>query len=141
MAKQANPRKIKSNRTYSFEEAAHALSVAVVTVRGWEKQGLRVLKSQRPYLMMGQDIREFLEAKNRKRRRPMRQDQFYCLGCRRSQTPLGAMADFYQTTPRTGRLVALCPTCESEVHRFVGLRELPKFKEILEIAIRDDVSA
>lgn len=137
MGTRANPRLIKTARSYTIEEAAQTLSAAVVTVRGWEKDGLRVLKSQRPFIIMGQDLRAFLEARQAKHKRPLGTGEFYCMACKTPKTPYGAMADYVRDTPTTGRLIGLCPCCGREMHRFVSPAKLPTFAAKLAIEYRD----
>ncbi len=137
MAKNANLRSIKSALSYSFEEAADVLGVAVVTIRGWEKLGLRVLKAQKPFLVRGYDLKEFLQTKRQKRRLPLGAYGFLCRPCKQVRQPLGDMADYIQHSPKSGRLVALCPVCEKQIHRFISTGQLQGFKAVLDVAFRE----
>ena len=138
MAKRANPRAVKTNLTYTLEEAADCLGVSIGTVRHWRKKGLRVFKSQRPYLIAGFELRAFLEKQRRDRKKPAAKDEIYCFKCRKPQKLMGAMADYVPSNGKSSRLVGICSVCESMNHRFISPSKLPEFENILEISIRGD---
>lgn len=136
MAKRVTGRAIKSMRNYTIEEAAEVLKVSVVTVRGWEKRGLPVLKGQRPYLIVGCLLKAFLEKDVNSRKKPLALNQFYCAPCKQRVTPMGDMADYLPSTPTSGRLSGLCPVCERSIQRFTSKAALPEFEAVLDIATR-----
>ena len=138
MAKRANPRAVKANLTYTIEEAADCLNVSKGTVRAWGKSGLNILKSQKPHLIAGFELRAFLEKKRQKRKMPMENDELLCLKCRKPQKALGAMADYYPSKSSSGRLVGFCAVCEGASHRFASPSKLPEFETVLDISIRGD---
>jgi hypothetical protein len=61
MAKRVSPRKIKIHNQYTYEQAADALGVTVQTVRMWRQSGLPVLDSQKPHLILGFALKDFLK--------------------------------------------------------------------------------
>ena len=99
MAKRINLRAIRANTAYTFEEAANTLGVSIVTIRGWEKRGLSVMRLQKPFLILGCELQEFIEKRIRNAKVPLDSDQLYCLPCRKPQIPMG-------------RMVGLRPDCE-----------------------------
>ena len=76
MAKRANPRAVKANLTYTIEEAADCLGVSIGTVRTWAKNGLPILKAQRPFLITGFALRTFLEKQRQIRKSRWRMMSF-----------------------------------------------------------------
>jgi hypothetical protein len=64
MSKRANPMAVKAALTYEVGEAAHALGKSVATIRNWIKDGLPVMTSRKPYLILGADIRSYIKAKS-----------------------------------------------------------------------------
>ena len=137
MPKLPNPNSVKSARTYTIQEAADALEVGIGTIRQWIKADLRSMTTQRPYLILGADIRSFLMEKREKRRSPLGKDELYCLSCRMPTKPMGMLVDFIPHTATTGRLMGLCSACEKCSNRIVGRLALPAFSEIFEISYRD----
>lgn len=141
MAKRANPRHIKAARTYTVEEAGSALGVTVSTVRNWGEQGLPMLKAKRPYLIVGEQLRRFLDARAKKRKCPLGPNQFYCLSCKTAVEPFGMMADYEADSAKSGRLVGLCSHCERTCHRMTSKAKITQIAPNLDLAFRDDEHA
>jgi len=126
MAKRPNPRSIKSACSYTVPEAAFALGVSVGTIRGWVKRGLPVLDSQKPTLILGTALREFLALRTLGAKTQLAPDQLYCLRCKAGRTPYGMMLDYLPQTATTGRLTGLCTECGAICNRLVGRSDLPR---------------
>lgn len=57
-----------------------------------------------------------------KRKRPMRQDQAYCLHCR-VPVPLGDDVQIVPARAGVERVSSVCPHCGSPIHRFRSVRQ------------------
>ena len=137
MAKRPNPRAVKAVLTYTIPEAAQALGVTCGTVRAWIKQGLPAMTAQRPYLILGGDLRSFLASRVTKGKVKLAPDQLYCLTCKSPQTPLGLMLDFTPHSATTGRLTGLCAVCGVTCNRMASLASLTQLSAIFDIACRE----
>jgi len=137
MAKRPTPRAIKAARTYTVEEAAISLGVSVGTVRAWVKSGLPLMKSQRPFLILGDTLRSFLEDRAKAAKAPLQPDQLYCLSCKAGRTPMGLMVDCIPQTPKTARLLGLCEVCGGTCNRMISQTKIDHFSRIFEIAIKE----
>ncbi len=137
MAKRPNPRAIKAARTYTIEEAAIALGVSTGTVRAWVKSGLPLMRSQRPYLILGDALRTFLEGRAKSAKTPLRQDQLYCLSCKTGRAPMGLLVDCIPQTAKTARLTGLCEVCDGTCNRMISKAKIDHFGKIFCLAIRD----
>ena len=104
MAKRVSARRVKIHRQYTYEAAAEALGVTAHTVRAWRAVGLAVMVSPNPYLILGSELRRFIENRAPK----LAQNQFYCMSCRAPRVPYGGMADYLPINPVRGRLIVLC---------------------------------
>lgn len=60
MPKRSNPMAVSKALTYTVEEAATTLGVTTATIRNYVKRGLPIMTAQRPYLISGEAMREFL---------------------------------------------------------------------------------
>lgn len=58
MGKRPNPMAVKATLTYEIAEAARALGVTTATIRNWIKDELPVMSSCKPYLILGEAIRQ-----------------------------------------------------------------------------------
>lgn len=137
MAKRPNPRAIKVARCYTIPEGADALGVAVGTVRGWIRQGLPVMTAQRPYLILGDALRNFLEDRRVRATALLEADQLQCLTCKQGQRPYGMMVDCIPQTAKTARLVGLCEVCGHTCNRMVSRANLADLGAIFDVAYRD----
>jgi len=127
-------RRIKKNRSYTYEEAANRLSVHPRTVMGWARiSNLQVLKDRRPHLIRGDDLVTFLKTKRSAKRTRLLLYEFYCLRCKAARVPAGNMADCPLTNLPTANLRALCPECDTWMHKRVSLARLDELSAHLEI--------
>lgn len=141
MAKRPNPRAIKAARTYTVEEAAIALGVSIGTIRSWVKSGLPLMRSQRPFLILGDALRGFLEGRAKAAKAPLQPDQLYCLSCKAGRSPMGLMVDCIPQTPKTARLLGLCEVCGGTCNRMISQVKIDHFAQIFEIAIKEGPQA
>lgn len=137
MAKRVSARRVKIPRQYTYDSAADVLNVTVQTVRAWRPLGLAVLDSQKPHLILGYELKRFLDSRKPKTTCKLEPDEFYCVLCRAARTPYGAMADYVPFNTVRGRLVALCGVCETPCNRFVTLKMCGDLAKTLTIATRD----
>ena len=137
MAKRPSVRAIKAARTYTIEEAAHALGITPATVRAWAKSGLPVMRSRRPYLILGEALRDFLAARTKKAKAPLGRDQLYCLRCKAPRIPMWLMVDCVSQTPNTARLVGLCEVCGGTCNRMISRDKISDFARVFDLAIND----
>lgn len=136
MAKRPNGRAIKAVRTYTVQEAAAALGVTVGTVRTWVRNGLPVLNTKRPTLILGSVLRDFLDLQRTKRKVALDPDQLFCLTCKQPRTPYGLMVDYIPRDGRTGRLSGLCGVCGGTCNRIASQTSLTRLGAIFDVAIR-----
>ena len=136
MAKRLSPRKIKTHNQYTYEQAADALGVSVQTVRLWRSQGLPVLDSQKPHLILGFALKDFLNKRANKPERRLARDQFLCMACNAPRRAYGGMADYLPYTPTLGRLEALCEACQGLCGKFASPSICTALAPILTIATR-----
>ena len=141
MAKRPNPRSIRAARTYTIEETAEVLGVSIGTVRAWAKAGLPILKSERPYLILGETLRDFLQDRAAIAKTPLQPDQLYCLTCKAPRAPYGMLVDLVMQTNRTARLTGLCDQCGGTCNRMISRSAIDRFDQIFDIAIRDRQTA
>ncbi|MEP0234584.1 MAG: helix-turn-helix domain-containing protein [Parasphingorhabdus sp.] len=130
--KRPTGRLIKIHRSYTVEEAARALGVAKGTVRRWLKQGLECLNDQRPALILGRDLKGFLETKRRPKQ-SCRPDECFCMSCKAPRRPAFDEVEFHPMTATGGNLRALCEACSTVMHKRVSTSGLEALKAILTV--------
>ena len=137
MAKRVSARKIKIHNQYTYEQAADALGVSVQTVRLWRQAGLQVLDSQKPHLILGFALKDFLAKRSNKPERRLALDQFLCMACNAPRRAYGGMADYLPYTDGHGRLEALCEACQGLCGKFASPKLCAELAPILHIATRN----
>lgn len=128
-----NSRLIKIHRSYAVDEIARALSVHKNTVRNWLRRGLPKIDQGRPTLIHGRDLRDFLEAQRKHAKRPSPPNHIFCVKCRMPKVPAGNMAEYVPITSTSGNLRAICPECETLIHRRVSRAQLDSVCGDLEV--------
>lgn len=118
-----NRRAIKQHYSYTTEEAAAALGIAKGSVRRWLKAGLPHLADQRPFLILGSDLRDFLEKRDKPKQR-CRLHEFFCFRCREPKAAAGGLIDYVARTALSGQLSAICEACETIMHKNVSASKL-----------------
>lgn len=140
-ARRPSARSIRAARTYTIEEAAQALGLSLGTIRLWTKAGLPIMKAQRPYLILGESLKTFLQDRSKGRKTMLGPDQLYCLTCKQARIPMGLMVDCIPQTTTTARLVGLCETCGGTCNRMISRAEVGQFREIFALAERGGKTA
>ena len=135
MAKRYNPRRAKTHHSYTVEEAAVLYGVHPQTVRSWTRKGLHILTGSVPHLILGGDLRAYIES-IAQTKRPLGPNEFYCARCRAGVEPWGGLADYVPRTDTQGRLSALCGRCEGPVNRFASPARLSVVAPDLDLTVR-----
>lgn len=135
MPKQARLSGIKAFRCYTLEEAAEASGVSPRTIRNWAADGLHVMNAERPALIRGDDLRNFIKEKRENRRTKTTPDTFYCVGCRELRKAAGGFADCTVKANRV-TLTALCETCGAIVSKPIVAARIPEIARTLDLTIR-----
>jgi hypothetical protein len=117
-------RRIKTLRSYTIDEAARLVQVHRNAVRYWIKSGLPVFADRRPHLIQGGDLAAFLKERRQAKKHKCGPGQLFCLKCRLPRSPADGMVDYQPSTPTRGILVAICPVCETIMHRFTSQARL-----------------
>ncbi|MFZ2451626.1 MAG: helix-turn-helix domain-containing protein [Methylovulum miyakonense] len=133
MAKRPNPNLAKIHRNYTVEEVANLLSVHKNTVRLWVKDGLATNDDKRPLLILGADLRQYLQSKRAVKKRQCSPLEIYCVRCRVPQLPAENMVDYEPINCNSGRLIGLCPSCNGIINKFVNFAKLQQIQDQLDI--------
>ena len=103
--------------------------------------GLRVLTDNRPFLIVGDDLKKFLADQSASKKVKLAPNELFCLSCKAPRQPLGMMADEIRQNGKISRLVGLCEVCGGTCNRMISTRALPEFARIFDIASRQALTA
>lgn len=112
-----NPKLAKLHRSYTVEEVARLHSAHRNTVRGWLKAGLTAIDSGRPTMIQGRVLRDFLQARRERAKRPCPPGTLYCCKCRSPRTPAAGSVALEAQAGRAGILRAICEVCGTRMFR------------------------
>jgi hypothetical protein len=133
MIKRLNPNRVKIHRSYTVGEVAYLFSVHKNTVRLWVKDGLPTNDNKRPMLILGSDLKQYLQSKRKSKKEKCQPFEMYCVRCRSPQIPYGNMVDYKPINRGMGCLIALCPSCDGFINKFYNFANLEKIKGKLDI--------
>lgn len=133
MPRRVKASRIKKNLTYSITEAAEESDKSTATIRNWIKQGLPVQKDQRPYLIYGSDLRNFIAKKNKARKFTLQDGELSCFTCKAGRKPQGDAVTYTAQTAKTGRLCGICEVCGGKCARIISNAKISQFSQILQI--------
>lgn len=134
-----NYRLVKIHRNYTIEEVAKLFGNHKNTVRHWVKGGLKIIDDKRPMLILGRNLAAFLQDRRAKNKRPCKPGEIYCVRCHAPKLPAGNMAEYEPITEKFGKLVAICPDCNTMMNRNVSMAKIGEFQGKMDISFSDAV--
>lgn len=138
MARKYNWRRVRKHFSYDFAQAAKVLECSVATIRTWAKEGLPVMADQKPYLIDGQDLRDFAKQKSEALSWPKPDTNapwtyFPCFGCKAYRRPYLLMVDYIPVTAVRGRLTGICETCDNAITKYCTTDQVPRISTTLDV--------
>jgi excisionase family DNA binding protein len=117
-------RRVKIHRNYTISDAALCLNVHKNTVERWLREGLPHIRTPRPILILGEDLKSFLCKRRQQARKPCPTGHLFCLKCREPRRPAGQMLDYEPITSTSGNLKGICGVCDTFIYRRVALAKI-----------------
>jgi len=135
MSKIHNLRLIKKRESYSFKQITELLKIHIRTVQAWKQEGMPTINNERPFLVMGYDLKEFLSQKIAKHRIKLQAIEFYCTKCRRAVRSKGNQVCLKTSGQSIGKqgfkelvIKGTCEFCNSKINRFSHSGRLEEIK-------------
>lgn len=123
VAKPLDPRRAKLHYNYYVADIAILYGVHRNTVRMWISNGLKTIRVVGLTIILGDELRDFLEKRRSARRVKTPPGHLYCLRCRKPQMPAGGMVELVRDHGSSGNVRALCD-CGVLMHRRVSLSKI-----------------
>ncbi|MFT5707248.1 MAG: hypothetical protein ACI9ES_001539 [Oceanospirillaceae bacterium] len=124
MAKRYNPNKCKINRNYTISEIGLLYGVHKKTVASWLRRGLKKIDNQRPYLILGRDLKEFIKDLRTINKQPCDVGEIYCMKCRSPRKPEQGSIIFETELLRYGHVKGSCNVCHSTMNKYFRLADI-----------------
>lgn len=135
MARRPNWRRVKQHHSYTVDEVSRLLGVAKITVRRWLKNGLLAMTGQKPLLILGGDLIDFLRAQRKSTTHKCRLDQCFCFRCRVPREAAFEEMELIHLTSTSGNVRALCGTCTQVMHKRVRLGRLDELRSLVTLTV------
>lgn len=130
--KNFNTRVIKSKKTYSVEEISELFHVHKNTVGAWLKSGLKKIDRQQPYLVFGQDLIDFINAKNSSKKRPCSEEQLFCCKCQEPRRSKNNIVQIKINNCRTN-MIGICDVCGTKINKTISPQKVSFYKNIFNV--------
>jgi len=138
MSKKINPNFVKIHRNYSVEDISNLLKVHKNTVRSWLKKGLESIDDNRPILILGSVLKQFLKKQNATKKRTCKNHEIYCIGCKLPRIPVENMVNIRLINKNVACLNAVCPVCQSAMNKFISLKKIRIVMEEFNVTLPQD---
>jgi len=135
MKRTHNPNKCKIHRSYTVEEVALLYEVHKRTVRNWLIKGLAACDDKRPLLILGSDLKQFLQQQRKVNKRKCKPSELYCLKCREPRIPNQNTIEFIEETNTKGRVIAACSVCNSLMNKYFKIESLSEIQRDLAVIL------
>lgn len=129
--KNYNPNRIKSKSSYTVMEVAELYRLHPRTIQAWIKKGLKVLNpDSSPYLIHGEDVRQFLRIRKKNSTHKLGAGEFYCTKCRCRRKSDPRKLSFKFTDKNLGKeykqvvLKGNCEVCNNPLYLFSSDRKI-----------------
>jgi len=120
-------RLIKKRKSYSTQDVADLFGVSKESCFRWIKEGLKVLDpTAKPLLIMGIDLKDFLDKKQLKHKIKLRENEYFCPTCKGAVKARFGSEQLEMTGKKIGKQnrnqqvkTGLCEFCNRKIYRFV----------------------
>ncbi|HBB36687.1 MAG: hypothetical protein UX02_C0001G0052 [Candidatus Moranbacteria bacterium GW2011_GWC1_45_18] len=127
MSGRYNTKLIKTRHSYSVQEISNLLGINKKSCFRWTKVGLKVLDpTAKPLLVMGDDLKEFLDKKRAKNKVELGENEYFCFTCKKAVKAISGSEKIQMTGKKIGKQnrsqqikTGLCEFCNKKINLFV----------------------
>lgn len=132
-----NTRRIKRNDSYRYYEIADLFDVHPNVIARWVKDGLQRIDDQKPYMIHGGDLADYLDAKQKKRKKPCKAGELYCCKCQMPRPVWERAVDITIRNKNTVFLSGVCDACNSVIKQIGSRAKLPEYQKTFNVMTID----
>ncbi len=134
MPKRVSWRLVKRHRPYRVDEVSRLLSVSKGTVRRWVKTGLPIVGPEKPFLITGDDLIEFLKNRSKKGQK-LKVDECWCFSCQSPRKPAYGEVTIEVSNQKSGMMHALCKNCTNLMFKRISQAQILELNAIVRVTI------
>ena len=105
--------------SYAIPEIAELFALHPNAVRRWMKEGLRRIDGQKPHLVHGSNLIDFLAQRQKERKRRCKPGEMFCCRCRAPRLPRRGTVTIDTVNARHSMIRGICELCGTKMNRGV----------------------
>ncbi len=117
-------RRIRPSKTYTLPAIAKALDRDIATVRSWVREGLPLLSDQNPVLVFGSDLKDWLQFKQKARKRKCQLGELFCFKCKQPRKPLPGSVVIIPRNEKTVSIKGQCSVCGTKMNQVGSMSKM-----------------
>ena len=130
-------RRIRTTETYTLQKIADDLGNCIGTVRRWRREGLPSIDENKPTLIYGEVLKNWLKERWAARKHKCLTNEFFCLKCRSPRTARTGSVSIRHRNTKTLTIMALCGTCGTRMNKSGSLARLAEIQATFETLMPD----
>ena len=127
------PHRIKPDLTYSTKDILVAENVHIRTVQEWYRQGLKRIDNERPFLVKGFVLKEFLDQKNLSSKRKCEPNEFFCMKCKSPRKLWENAVSLKYRSSKTISMSGWCLVCNTVINKIGSVKKLPEIRNLFDV--------
>ena len=122
-------RRIRTSKTYTLIEIAKTLDRHIATVRVWVRNGLPLLSDQLPILVLGSELKNWLQKTRSAKACICQPDEMYCFKCREPRKPKPETVTIIPRNEKTVSIKGQCEICDTRMNRAGSFTKLDQIND------------
>ena len=121
-------RKIRTSKTYTLPEIAKALDRNIATVRSWVRIGLPLLSKQKPVLVQGFELKNWLQKTWHSKSQKCKPSELFCFKCRVPKQPKLGSIEIIPRNEKTVTIKGRCAACNTQMNQVGSMAKLAELE-------------
>jgi len=109
-------------------------------VRVWLRNGLEKIDNRMPWLIFGQDLKDFISERNKRRKFQCKAEEIFCFKCQKPRQPKGDFISIKIDRFRI-KLAGICTVCGTKMSKSISPNKVDFYKNIfcVEVVHEEDL--
>ncbi len=129
-AKRRKPdlRRIRTSKTYTLRKIATTLDRDIATIRSWVKNGLPLLSDQTPALVLGIELKAWLQQAWSLKKSKCQPDELFCFKCRKPRKTKAGSVHIARRNEKIVSVKGRCAVCNTRMNQARSLSNLAELQ-------------
>ena len=122
-------RRIRPSKVYTLPEIAKTMDRKSATIRSWVRKGLPLVSEQKPVLVLGASLKEWLQETWKAKTRKCQPGEMFCFKCRRPGKPKPGSVKLTARNEKTVSIKGRCAVCDTRMYQAGSLAAVEEIKK------------